>query len=206
LPPFFYSKYRAAGLVILSVLAYFSTFCLIDASQQMVAGDDVLLKATRPFVVMNGAYQEQYNVGDHLTITANFTSHDDQDQTNVVVIVEVRDSAGITTLLYATPANIQQDSRLDVTVPWIPEDRDAYIIRTYALTDLVTPRLLTEPTYWKTVVIDAGADHMIDSVAIGNHTNGLPRMISKTNISNTPIGSGYSYMYVSGDTVCIVYC
>jgi hypothetical protein len=171
----------------------------------MTVDNDILLEATRPFVVLNGTPKEQYSVGDQLTIMANFTSHNHQDPTEVVVIIEVRDSEDITTLLNAELVNIQEEGRLDVTVPWIPENRDAYLIRTYALTDLITPRLLTEPMYWKTVVIDAGADHIIDSVAIGNHTNGLPRMISKTIISNTPIGSGYSYMYVSGDTVCIVW-
>jgi hypothetical protein len=195
-------KHAAYGLTALFFLQSFIPGA--DASPQ-IFDDSIEVIATRPFVTLGGMPQELYDLGDTLTITTNLTTNDPLEDLEAVVIMEVRDSSDITTLLEPKAITIPSGSELNISLPWTPEKRDAYLVRTYVISDLINPQLFTEPMYWKTVVVEAGAGHIIDSVAIGNQTNGLPRMISKTNISNSPIGSGYSYMYVEGDTVCIVW-
>ncbi|MGH9876600.1 MAG: hypothetical protein ACREBU_06045 [Nitrososphaera sp.] len=199
-------KYVVFGLLIISVLFYFQpSITYSDDSPDLLEDDWFAVLSSRPFVTLGGMPRELYNVSDTLTITANLTTNDPLGHLDVVPIIEVRDSSDITMLLYSEAATIPAGGELNISLPWVPEKRDAYLIRVFVISDLINPRLLTEPLYWKTVVIEPGAKSIVDSVKVGNQTNGLPRIISETNISNSSIGSGYSYMYVQDDTICIVW-
>jgi hypothetical protein len=60
-----------------------------------------------------------------------------------VALIEVRDSDGITVYLAWQTGVLGRNSDAQVGLSWIPNVADSYEIRTFVITDLKNPQILT---------------------------------------------------------------
>ena len=77
-------------------------------------------------------------------MTVNATNWDDVRDWSTVLIIDVRDSNGITTQLSWHVQIIDSNETVGVGVSWIPHQSDTYEIRTFAISSLVDPYVFSD--------------------------------------------------------------
>jgi hypothetical protein len=92
---------------------------------------------------VDGSTVTEVTTGQQVVITSNVTNNDDQPRP-ATVIVEVRDADGITVYLQWQTATIAANGEIQVGLSWIPEDEGDYTIRTFVVSNLTTPQVLSE--------------------------------------------------------------
>ncbi|MGI0039916.1 MAG: hypothetical protein ACREAO_08870, partial [Nitrososphaera sp.] len=92
---------------------------------------------------VNGSSVAEVTNGQQVVITSNVKNSDDQARP-ATVIVEVRDADGITVYLQWQTATIAANGEIQVGLSWIPEDSGDYTIRTFVISELANPMILSE--------------------------------------------------------------
>jgi hypothetical protein len=102
------------------------------------------LSVTAPLVKDEGGrFAEQVTGGQKLTLLTSILSGGVADRP-FTAIVDVRDSAGISVHIAYVNGVAQQDGKTDVALEWVADYPDSYTIRTFILTGLDNPEILSE--------------------------------------------------------------
>jgi hypothetical protein len=81
--------------------------------------------------------------GQQVVLTTTVTNNIDED-VPAVILVEVRDSSGITQFLAWQTATIDADGRVEVGLSWTPDRSGDYQVRTFVISSLNNPQVLSE--------------------------------------------------------------
>jgi hypothetical protein len=81
--------------------------------------------------------------GQQVVLTTTVTNNAD-DELPFVALIEVRDSSGITVYLAWQTGVMNADDRTEVGLSWTPEDAGDYSIRTFVVSNLNNPVVLSE--------------------------------------------------------------
>jgi hypothetical protein len=90
--------------------------------------------------------------GHELFVTNAYTNTA-SETLNANFISEVRDARGVTVLLQVVSGSVGPDNSTEVAALWIPEDGGTYELRTFAISDLDGPSVLS-PVRSQTVTVD----------------------------------------------------
>ncbi len=134
-----------------------------------LAGSPVLgadqVSVTSPLVKDEGGrFAEQVAGGQKLTLITTILSGGAADRP-FTAIVDVRDSSGISVHIAYVHGVARQDGKTDVALQWMAEYPDSYTIRTFILTGLDNPEILSEV---KTGVINVLAPSRAEISSIAN--------------------------------------
>jgi len=78
--------------------------------------------------------------------------NNNNDDTPFVAIVEVRDNSGVTTYLAWQTGSLNADGRAEVGLSWTPDQAGSYQVRTFVISDLGKPAILS-PVVTSTVTV-----------------------------------------------------
>jgi hypothetical protein len=92
---------------------------------------------------VDGSSVAEVTEGQQVVITSNVKNNDEQPRP-ATVIVEVRNEDGITVYLQWQTATIAANGEIQVGLSWIPENSGDYTIRTFVISDLTNPMILSE--------------------------------------------------------------
>jgi hypothetical protein len=85
-------------------------------------------------------------VGQQVTLTTLVTSSFQRDTVPFVAIMEVRDAAGVTVSLGWQRGTAQPQGHPELGMSWVPERPGNYELRTFLISDLLSPRILSNVT------------------------------------------------------------
>ena len=85
-------------------------------------------------------------VGQQVTLTTVVTSSFERDTVPFVAIMEVRDAAGVTVSLGWQSGTAQPQGHPELGMSWVPERPGNYELRTFLISDLLSPRILSNVT------------------------------------------------------------
>ena len=94
-------------------------------------------------VNVDGSSVTEITEGQQVVITTDVQNNQDQPRP-ATVIVEVRNSDGITAYLQWQTATIAANGEIQVGLSWIPEGAGDYEIRTFVVSNLTTPQVLSD--------------------------------------------------------------
>jgi hypothetical protein len=82
-------------------------------------------------------------VGQQVVLTTTVTNNID-DELPFVALVEVRDSSGITIFLAWQTGVMDAGDRNEVGLSWTPEEAGDYVVRTFVISNLSNPQVLSD--------------------------------------------------------------
>lgn len=88
---------------------------------------------------------KEFRLGDDITLAATLDNELSRHQ-NVTVIFEVFDSQGVVVYLNAIESPLGPNSRQELRAPWLPEEEGTFVIRTFAVSTLDNPFVLSSGT------------------------------------------------------------
>jgi hypothetical protein len=110
------------------------------------------------------------SLGQQVVISTEFRNPWDWRDQPVVVIIEVRDSDGVTVFFGLQSRVLKPDCGAEFGVSWLASEQGNFQVRSFALTSLETPSLLSPVMSTDVVVLEsgveltnAGASHVIDT-------------------------------------------
>ncbi len=125
------------------------TCCLLVASVAFPAMDlqyataqGCRLELTSPTLKSDSTELEGVTEGQQYFITAMLSNCNHVD-ISLVVIIEARNSEGVTEYLSARSATLMANDQLEVGVPWVPAHVDSYELRSFIISDLNNPEILS---------------------------------------------------------------
>jgi hypothetical protein len=92
---------------------------------------------------VSGGTVDDLSVGQQVVLTTQVNNNID-DELPFVALVEVRDSRGITVYLAWQTGVLNAGGRAEVGLSWTPEDSGDYQIRTFVISSLNNPQVLSE--------------------------------------------------------------
>ena len=84
-------------------------------------------------------------VAGELSVITTTISSNSTDDENFVAMVEARNSIGITELLEFQTGQVSSGN-VEIGISWIPEEPGEYELRTFLISDLLEPQVLSEVT------------------------------------------------------------
>jgi hypothetical protein len=94
----------------------------------------------------------QLAVGQQATLVTDVTSSFERNEVPFVAIMEVRDADGVTVSLGWQTGDVHPSSKIGVGMSWIPRDPGTYDIRTFLVSDLLSPVVLSPVSTSKVTV------------------------------------------------------
>lgn len=88
---------------------------------------------------------DEISAGQQLTLSSTVTSPSPAELA-FVAIMEVRDSDGITVFIGWQSGTLHPESPGEIGMSWIPQDRGDYQVRTFIISDLIDPQVLSAVT------------------------------------------------------------
>jgi len=85
---------------------------------------------------------DEVTVGQQVVLSTTIVNNIEEDQP-FVALVEVRDDTGVTVFLSWQTGTLTPDGRIDVGISWTPEFAGDYQIRTFVLSNLENPQILS---------------------------------------------------------------
>ncbi|HJS82419.1 MAG TPA: hypothetical protein VJ742_06245 [Nitrososphaera sp.] len=110
-----------------------------------MAQEAVLQPETPELKDRSGAVLTNAVAGELSVISATVNNNSTQDE-NFVAMVEARSSIGITELLEFQIAQASENNSIEFGISWTPEEAGTYELRTYLLSGLQEPQVLSEVT------------------------------------------------------------
>ncbi len=110
---------------------------------------------------------EKVQVGEQLVVTTDVRNNDDVYDWPAYVILEIRDWDGVTIMLAWQSGVVETDRPTQVGVSWIPEHPGDYQLRTFAVSSLDNPRILSAVSVSEVTI--ASSSHSFP-ILIGNKT------------------------------------
>jgi hypothetical protein len=92
---------------------------------------------------ITGATITEVTTGQQVVLTTNVKNNDDQSRP-FVAIVEVRDADGITQMLQWQTGTMAANGDAGVGISWVPENAGTYEVRTFVISNLQNPQVLSE--------------------------------------------------------------
>lgn len=90
-----------------------------------------------------GKQLDQVNPGQQVILSTTIANNLDKDQ-QFAAIIEVRDSSGITVFLAWQTGKLNSDDEAEVGLSWTPNTSGQYTIRTFVVSDLANPDILSD--------------------------------------------------------------
>ena len=106
----------------------------IDIQLPVKSGIDAT-DVTAPIIEDVAGGSGPYIVGTSLTLSTTITNNNDQSQ-DFVLLIEVRDSDGVTLFLGLQSGTLDPSGSADIGVSWQPGNEGSFEVRTFAITDL----------------------------------------------------------------------
>ena len=91
---------------------------------------------------IEGKQLDQVNPGQQVILSTTIANNLDKDQ-QFAAIIEVRDSSGITVFLAWQIGKLNSDDEAEVGLSWTPNTSGQYTIRTFVVSDLANPDILS---------------------------------------------------------------
>ena len=132
---------RILGYAIFTVIAALAA----PIFGQAVAQEAVLQPETPELKDRTGRVLTNAVAGELSIISATVNNNSTEDET-FVAMVEARSSIGITELLEFQIAQANGDNSVEFGISWTPEEAGTYELRTYLLSGLQEPQVLSEVT------------------------------------------------------------
>ena len=132
---------RILGYAIFTVIAAL----VAPIFGQAVAQEAVLQPETPELKDRTGRVLTNAVAGELSIISATVNNNSTEDET-FVAMVEARSSIGITELLEFQIAQASGDNSVEFGISWTPEEAGTYELRTYLLSGLQEPQVLSEVT------------------------------------------------------------
>jgi hypothetical protein len=105
------------------------------------AGDVTDMTATKPVLKSDGVPLRPLAVGDQgIFLSTDVRSHLNETST-FAVIMEARDSDGVTQFLDSQFGLIRPEALVNVGIPWTPEWAGTYEVRTFVVSGTVNPQV-----------------------------------------------------------------
>lgn len=129
------------------VATMFSSLSLVSAAFpimcfQYAFAQDCGLELTAPTLKSDSTVLDWVTEGQQYFITTVLSNCTNVDRP-LVVLIEARNSEGITEYLISQPATLMADNQLEVGVSWIPAQAKSYELRTFVVSDLEKPEILS---------------------------------------------------------------
>ena len=102
------------------------------------------VQLTNP-VITGSEESDEISAGQQLTLSSTVTSPSPAELA-FVAIMEVRDSEGITVFIGWQSGTLHPESPGEIGMSWIPQDRGDYQVRTFIISDLIDPQVLSAVT------------------------------------------------------------
>jgi hypothetical protein len=122
-----------------------ATLLMAPIFSQAVAQEAVLQPETPELKDRSGTVLTNAVAGELSVISATVNNNSTQDE-NFVAMVEARSSIGITELLEFQIAQASENNSIEFGISWTPEEAGTYELRTYLLSGLQEPQVLSEVT------------------------------------------------------------
>ena len=91
---------------------------------------------------VSGGAVTQITEGQQVVLTTTISNNID-DELPFVALIEVRDSSGITVYLAWQTGVMDAGDRTEVGLSWTPEDSGDYVVRTFVISNLNNPQVLS---------------------------------------------------------------
>jgi len=92
---------------------------------------------------VSGNPVSEINAGEQVILTTAVTNENAQSQP-FVALIEVRDSNDITVYLAWQTGTLPANGRADIGLSWTPDFADTYEVRTFVISSLSSPQILSE--------------------------------------------------------------
>src|SRR5687768_7073551 len=122
-----------------------ATLLMAPIFSPAVAQEAVLQPETPELKDRSGGVLTNAVAGELSVISATVNNNSTQDE-NFVAMVEARSSIGITELLEFQIAQASENNSIEFGISWTPEEAGTYELRTYLLSGLEEPQVLSEVT------------------------------------------------------------
>jgi len=130
--------YRSWQVTVATIPLLLSMFLLLVSS---AAGDVTDMTATKPVLKSDSVPLRPLAVGDQgIFLSTDVRSHLNETST-FAVIMEARDSDGVTQFLDSQFGLIRPEALVNVGIPWTPEWAGTYEVRTFVVSGTVNPQV-----------------------------------------------------------------
>jgi hypothetical protein len=82
--------------------------------------------------------------GQQAILSAEISSSSQREELSFVAILEVRDSSGVTVSIGWQSGSLSAQGQTEVGMSWLPEDPGNFQVRTFLISDLLSPQVLSE--------------------------------------------------------------
>ena len=82
--------------------------------------------------------------GQQATLSTKISSSFQREEIPFVAIIEVRDSSGVTVSIGWQSASLPAHGQTEVGMSWLPKDPGNFQVRTFLISDLLSPQVLSE--------------------------------------------------------------
>lgn len=106
-------------------------------------GTDTTTPSAPSLKDVSGDPIDEVTVGQQVVLSTTIQNNNDAEQP-FVALVEVRDSDGITVFLAWQTGTLNPSGSAEVGLSWTPEEAGDYTIRTFIISDLANPQILSE--------------------------------------------------------------
>jgi hypothetical protein len=138
---------RTAGYFLFGALLMLSA---VSVSLPALAQESNLQPDSPELKDQTGDIIDGVTTGELVIITTTINSNSTEDE-NFVAMVEARNSIGITELLEFQTGQASSES-VEVGISWTPAESGEYELRTFLISDLLEPQVLSEVTTKKVTV------------------------------------------------------
>ena len=107
------------------------------------AEQDALTTTVPEIVADEPIIPGQLLVGQQVTLGTEVTSSSQSNEIRFVAIIEVRDAEGVTVSMGWQSGTVQPQGRTELGMSWIPERPGQYEVRTFLISDLLSPTVLS---------------------------------------------------------------
>jgi hypothetical protein len=106
-------------------------------------GTDATTPSAPELKDVTGRTLSSLSVGQQAVLSTNIVNNNDESRP-FVALVEVRDSSGITVFLAWQTGTLNPSGQAEVGLSWTPEEAGDYEVRTFVISDLANPQILSE--------------------------------------------------------------
>jgi hypothetical protein len=114
-----------------------------STSTSRATGQDATTPSAPELRDVTGRTLTSLSVGQQAVLSTNIVNNNDESRP-FVALVEVRDSSGITVFLAWQTGTLNPSGQAEVGLSWTPEEAGDYEVRTFVISDLANPQILSE--------------------------------------------------------------
>jgi hypothetical protein len=108
------------------------------------AGDGALRPSEPAVTALKPASGDLIFAGQQTLLSTEISSSFPEEEQPFVAIIEVRDSSGVTVFIGWQRGTLAPQGRTEVGMSWIPQEPGNFQVRTFLISDLLSPNVLSE--------------------------------------------------------------